>query len=190
MPTTSVLLRHYFIKRGNFLHHSDVCPFILHLSIPCYLTLRCCLVYLPFLNSLLFQFLTLMSSVISNLPSPSLLFFTCLPPVSFLSIFLHFSITLSPLLIPLADPQREPREWVGLKRERRAVLYPARSSLTRLKRSKEKNNTREKRAFPSLSFSLSCTSLLFSFITPELFDISLLLSFSRGSDLRALNANS
>lgn len=110
--------------------------------------------------------------------------FSCLLPVSFLSIFIHSSITPSPLLIPLADPQRELWKWVGLERERRALLYPARSSLTRLIHSKErKNNTWDRRAFPSLCFSLSSTSLLFSFITPELFDISLFLSFCRSLDL-------
>lgn len=105
--------------------------------------------------------------------------FSCLLPVSFLSIFIHSSITPSPLLIPLADPQRELWKWVGLKRERRALLYPARSSLTLLIRSEErKNNTWDRRGF-----SLSSTSLLFSFITPELFDISLFLSFCRSLDL-------
>lgn len=84
-------------------------------------------------------------------PSLPLPFFTCLPPVSFLNIFLRFSITLSPLLIPLADPQREPREWVGLKRERRAALYPARSSLARLKCSEEKKTTHGRRELFPLS---------------------------------------
>lgn len=90
-------------------------------------------------------FLNLLSQLLNScllrrmsLYPPLLPVFTCLPLVSFLSIFLRFSITLSPLLIPLADPQREPREWVGLKRERSAVLYPARSSLARLKHSEEK----------------------------------------------------
>lgn len=77
-----------------------------------------------------------------------------------LHLFLHFSITLSPLLIPLADPQREPREWVGLKRERRAVLYPARSSLARLKRS-ERGNKKKAQHTGEESFSLT---LLFSFL--------------------------
>lgn len=151
-------------------------------------------------------FLNLLSQLLNScllrrmsLYPPLLPVFTCLPLVSFLSIFLRFSITLSPLLIPLADPQREPREWVGLKRERSAVLYPARSSLARLKhseekRKKKKHNThtqhrKTESSFP-LSFSLSSISLLFSHITPELFDISLLLSFSRGSDLSSVNANS
>lgn len=151
-------------------------------------------------------FLNLLSQLLNScllrrmsLYPPLLPVFTCLPLVSFLSIFLRFSITLSPLLIPLADPQREPREWVGLKRERSAVLYPARSSLARLKRSEEKRKKKTQHThttqgngelFPSLSFSLSSISLLFSHITPELFDISLLLSFSRGSDLSSVNANS
>lgn len=135
-----------------------VCPFILHRRLPRSPILHCYLIYLTFFQMDFFQFLTRVLGRISpNTPSPSLLFFTCLPPVSFLSVFLRFSITLSPLLIPLADPQREPREWVGLKRERRAVLYPARSSLARLKRSAEK----KKQHTGEESFSLS---LLFSFL--------------------------
>lgn len=109
--------------------------------------LPCSPVYLTFIffNSLFLVFNSCLLGLISPTPPP-LLF----PPVFHMSaaclFSLHlspFSITPSPLLIPLADPQREPREWVGLKRERSAVLYPARSSLARLKRSEEeekKNN--------------------------------------------------
>lgn len=124
-------------------------------------------------------FLNLLSQLLNScllrrmsLYPPLLPVFTCLPLASFLSIFLRFSITLSPLLIPLADPQREPREWVGLKRERSAVLYPARSSLARLKHSEEKrkkkntthtHNTGKRRAFSlSLIFSFLHLSTLLS----------------------------
>lgn len=130
-------------------------PLSFYPSFP-YPSLRSCLSH--FFKIHFFPFLTFVSSVLSLKAPPPLLFFTCLPPVSFLSISLRFSITLSPLLIPLADPQREPREWVGLKRERRAVLYPARSSLARLKHSEEK---KKKQHTGEESFSLS---LLFSFL--------------------------
>lgn len=137
----------YIFSFCHIISDHFVCPSILRS-----LMLHCCLVCLTFFFFFFkihfFQFLTPVSSVISPNPPTTypipLLFFTCLPPVSFLSIFLRFSITLSPLLIPLADPQREPREWVGLKRERRAVLYPARSSLARLKRSEEREKRRRK----------------------------------------------
>lgn len=124
-------------------------------------------------------FLNLLSQLLNScllrrmsLYPPLLPVFTCLPLVSFLSIFLRFSITLSPLLIPLADPQREPREWVGLKRERSAVLYPARSSLARLKHSEEKRKKKKTQhthttqengeLFPSLIFSFLHLSTLLS----------------------------
>lgn len=151
---------------STFSNLSFICPQM-------WQTILWLLVFLSFSPSenLFSQFLTCLYTPPSH--------FSCLLPVSFLSIFIHSSITPSPLLIPLADPQRELWKWVGLKRERRALLYPARSSLTRLIRSEErKNNTWDRR-----DFSLSSTSLLFSFITPELFDISLFLSFCRSLDL-------
>lgn len=79
-----------------------------------------------------------------------------------------FSITPSPLLIPLADPQRETREWVGLKREGSAVLYPTRSSLARLKHGEEEEkntrtqHTREESLSLSLLFSILHLSTLLS----------------------------
>lgn len=191
---TSAHLSFGCVTTGNRIHSVSKC---LRLPVPACPSLQfnhslhSCPVHL-FLNSLSQLLNSCLLRHVSLYP-PLLPVFTCLPLVFFLSVFLRFSITLSPLLIPLADPQREPREWVGLKRERSTVLYPARSSLARLKCSEErKKHTTQGKAelFPSLSFSLSSVSLLFSHITPELFDISLLLSFSRGSDLSAVNANS
>lgn len=120
----------YFSPLSMLFHSSSFHPLHPHPS------LLSCVSY--FFNLLSSQFVTAVCSVVylqPLLPSPPV-FHVCRLSL-FLSVFLRFSIAIFPSLIPLADPQRERREWVGLKRERNAVLYPARSSLARLKCSEE-----------------------------------------------------
>lgn len=82
--------------------------------------------------------------------------FPPLPACLFLLSFFPISVSFSPPLIPLADPQRESSEWVGLERRRSGAFYTARSSLARM----EEIKTRER-----IVFSLS---LSFSFFPPPL----------------------
>lgn len=152
--------------------------------------------YYYFINSLFFSPPVFNSCVLSRI-SPPPLPPSCFSHVCCLSLFSpSFSIFLSlPLLCwslwLILKGSRE-SEWDLKEREELRSTQQGRPSLdwNAARKKKKLNNTRERRAFPSLSFSLSSTTPLLSFITPELFDISLLLSFSWGSDLRALNANS
>ena len=74
-------------------------------------------------------------------------------------------------------------EWDLKEKEERCSTQQGHPSLdwyAARREGKKNNNTWDRRAFPSLCFFLSSTSLLF---TAELFDISLFLSFGGSSDL-------